>query len=440
MKEQLLLGVSRANITPEVGGHLYGYSPNVISKSVHDKLTATAFYFESGKTKVLILSVTLCTIKTELSNEITTLIEERYNIPKQNCILHCTHTHSAPNLTGAVGWGDVDKKYYNEIFLPNLVQAIGEAIKSPVAVKMGVASGDSFIGINRRELCLDNQIILGQNPWGPFDPKMTVISFANLDGKVIANIIHYGMHGTCAGINTEISRDWSGVMIDIVEKITGATTAFFNGAEGDVGPRLTNGRTTGKSDKVTGDITYAEQHGAVAGNDAMKIYNNITSYQSVELSILAGEVKVPLKGRITYDLAKAGYEQYKDFVVNIKATLAHYYKTQMELYENGYVDKEFRTVPQTIVRIGDVAFVSFPYELFSEIAMRIAREKKIPHTLSLSNTNGSEGYFVTEDQICRGGYEVGMFQTAYIQPYADNADWHLVNETLKNLDKLNKGE
>ena len=85
--------------------------------------------------------------------------------------------------------------------------------------------------------------------------------------------------------------------------------------------------------------------------------------------------------------------------------------------------------------------MSFPYELFSEIALRIARERRVPYTLSLSNTNGSEGYFVTEDQICRGGYEIDMFKTGYHQPYANNADWHLVSETLKNLDKLNeKGE
>ncbi len=87
-----------------------------------------------------------------------------------------------------------------------------------------------------------------------------------------------------------------------------------------------------------------------------------------------------------------------------------------------------------------VSYISFPYEIFSEIAMRIAYEKKIPHTLSLSNTNGCEGYFVTEDQICRGGYEIDMFKTGYIQPYADNADWYMVKQTLENLDKLNKGE
>ena len=70
--------------------------------------------------------------------------------------------------------------------------------------------------------------------------------------------------------------------------------------------------------------------------------------------------------------------------------------------------------------------------------MRIARHAPLPHVLSLSNTNGAENYFVTEDAICRGGYEVEMFKLGYCQPYANNADWHMVTETLKNLNKLTK--
>ena len=85
-----------------------------------------------------------------------------------------------------------------------------------------------------------------------------------------------------------------------------------------------------------------------------------------------------------------------------------------------------------------MAFVSFPYELFSEVGMRVARASGLPHVLSLSNTNGSEGYFVTEDQICRGGYEVDMFKHGYLQPYADNADWHMMRGSLKNINQMIK--
>jgi hypothetical protein len=56
--------------------------------------------------------------------------------------------------------------------------------------------------------------------------------------------------------------------------------------------------------------------------------------------------------------------------------------------------------------------------------------------LCLSNTNGSEGYFATESEICRGGYEIKMSRSSNIQNFTDDADWYAVTETLKNLKSL----
>ena len=431
MAATLKLGVSRRIITPKVGCRLYGYTPDTYSESVHDDLTATVFYFVKDDTKALMISATVGSVTGDCCDEIFGIAQNKYQIPKDHCIMHATHTHSGPTLESQVGWGDFDREYYEEIFRPSVLEAIDEAVNNPIAVKMGIASGESLIGINRRELNADNKVILGQNPWGPFDPKMTVISFCDLDGKTVANIVHYGMHGTCAGKNHEISRDWSGVMIDVLEGESGAITAFFNGPEGDVGPRLTNGKTVGG-----GDITYAERHGALAAADAVRIYRSLKIYSEADLSVTSNTLNVPLDKRVSLEVAKEEYEKYKGNTVNIKGAKANYYKKQIELYETGFEDALSRPIAQTIIRIGGLAFVSFPYELFSEIGMRIAKDSQIPYTLSLSISNGSLGYFVTEDQICRGGYEVEMFKTGDIQPYADNADLYLVKQTLENLKKL----
>ena len=80
---------------------------------------------------------------------------------------------------------------------------------------------------------------------------MTLISIRNCESKEgILNLIHYGCHGTSVGDNSEITRDWSGIMIDRVEQETGVLTAFWNGAIGDVGPRITNGKTKAKGDII----------------------------------------------------------------------------------------------------------------------------------------------------------------------------------------------
>ncbi len=426
--EKLFLGVSRAVITPKIGARLAGYSTDNVSAAVNDDLTATVFYFKQGDTKALLISATLRSIRKDVSDTLFQETEKLYGIPADACMLCATHTHSGPIMSDSVGWGDLDTEYRDEIFFPRVFKAIDEAVNRAITVKMGIGIGESLVGVNRRELTAENKIILGQNPWGPFDPKMTVIAFKDEEGNPVANIIHYGAHGTAAGMNTEISRDWHGVMMDVLEAESGAVTAFFQGAEGDAGPRLTNGRTTGG-----GDISYAMRLGAAAGQDAVRIYKTVRSYYTPKLSAKKCSVRIPFGKRVPLEFAQKEYELYKDFDFNIRGRKAAFYKTVIDSYKADYKEPESYEFAQSVLKLGEIAFIGFPYEIFSEIALRIANEIKDGIALSLTNTNGTLGYFATETELCRGGYEIEMFRTAHLQPFVDNADWYLITETLKNL-------
>ena len=430
--EKLYLGVAREIITPPLGAQLFGYNFSTFAESVHDDLTATAFYFAYGEEKSLLITATVCSINNEITNTILDQISKDTSVPKSNIILCATHTHSGPNVMGMVGWGDVDTTYCETIFIPKILKAVKDAVSSVQPITVSVASGNSNVGINRRELKMKNNAIdFGQNPWGTYNPKMTIISFANGDKKV-ANLIHYGAHGTAAGCNKEITRDWSGLMIDAIEKESGAITAFINGPEGDVGPRISNGWTTG-------DITYVEELGEVASKDAMRIYKTLGESKDVSMSAFSTLVQIPYLPRISLEEAMQGAKEYAGHTVNLKGQRCHYYNRVIQSYENGYKEEPSFDYYQTAIMIGPVSIVSCPFELFSEIAMRADRELKNTKLLMLSNANGEEGYMVTEDQICRGGYEVAMFQTQHSQPYVPNADWYIATQTVNMLkDKENK--
>ncbi len=435
MEEKLFLGVSRRIITPAVGVPLAGYAPDWFSTAVNDDLTATVFCFEQNGKRALLASLTLLSVATPIANAIRASIEEKFGIPKEAVILHTIHNHSGPITNVSYGWGDANYEYIDSILIPALMEATEEALGNMKSVTMAITQGESLVGVNRRERTLDNTVKLGQNPWGSFDPLMTVITFEDKDKTPVANLIHYGCHGTAAGRNREISRDFAGVMIDTLEKETGAITAFFNGPEGDVGPRLTNGLTVGKIRDGLGDITYAMRLGAVAGQDAVRIYNQ-QKYRTVPtLSVTTGQTMVPLLPRIPLKEAKEKYEEFRDQTINLRGRSERHYRMLIESYSNGYEEVEGYPMEQTILRLGDLAIVTSPYELFSELGLRVKKDSPFPYTLILSNTNGSEGYYASETEICRRGYEIDMFITRYLQPPVPNADWHYVTQTLVNLKK-----
>ena len=424
----LQLGVSRKDITPAIGCNLYGYYPDLYSTEVHDPLDVTALVFTYGEQKIALISATVCLINTALTDEIRAKIELQTGISADNVILAATHTHSGPNTGGAVGWGDIDRAYCDEIFVPQILAAVEEAAQIMTPVRVGVATGESHIGINRREFKEDNGIRLGQNPWGCYNPKMTVISFRDEEEKVVANIVHYGNHGTAAGHYTAISRDWSGVMIDAMEAVTGGCTIFLNGPEGDVGPRISNGKTIG-----TDAMKYVIELGQKAAEDAIRIYRGISSCEEVDMQLQKCVIHLPLQKRIPLEEAKEGLEQYAGNTRNLKAQYAHYYQRVIDSYAEGYEDQKELVKPQWLLRFGDTVIVSSTYELFSEIGLRIQTMCDHKNVLCLSNTNGSDGYFATESQLCLGGYEVGQFLTYRCQPFAPHADWHYITETVRNV-------
>lgn len=439
MSEKIRLGVAQKDITPKLMTSLAGYNPYLKAKSITDPLSVKAFVFDDGTTEVVMLCAEVCFINT-LILKIKTLIEEKTGIPSSHILISATHTHSGPSVGSTPGWGEPDHEYCEEIFIPRILEAVVEAQQSKTPVKMGVAFGNSYIGINRREFDENLEITLGQNPWGPFNPRMTVVSFRDEQEKVVGNIVHYGVHCTCMGWFETVSRDWSGVMIDHMEEITGGITAFFNGFEGDVGPRLANGKTvTFPEETLSVAIQQTRAVGEVAAKDAARIYGEIETYTDFTMESLQEPIHLPLKERLTKEEAELRLAEIPPDKADsgLEGLQNAYYHAVLDSYEQGLPSKDFEDIELTIIRIGDVAFIGFPFEVFSQIGLLIQKYSKIPHTLPLSNANGSDGYFPTQEELCRGGYEilVGTIKPQQ-QQFSDDADIAMVRETLRIMEGL----
>lgn len=428
--EDFLAGAGRQVITPAVGARLYGYTPDVFSTTVNDDLTASAFAFARGEAKALMISVTVCLVSTALSDEIRSKTAAVTGVPAAHIILCATHTHSGPCTAGNTGWGELDRSYCDEIFIPGVLTAARTAVENLRPAVMGAGTVNSRVGINRRQFNRDNTVSLGQNPWGCYDPEMTVLSFRAKSGEPIANIIHYGAHCTASGKNTEITRDWAGVMMDRLEAESGAMTAFFNGAEGDVGPRLSNGHTVG-------GLRYAMEHGAVAAADAIEAFRRIREYREPSFACAAGEVRLPYAERIPLEQALAGLSAFEGSkTVNLAGRTFEYLTAVADAYRSGRPAEEYFSFRQALVKIGSAVFIPFPFEFFSEIALRLRQYSPFAHTLCLGCANGNNGYLPSRNELCRGGYEIEMFRTSGAQTLTDDADDHIIAENLRIMEAL----
>ena len=424
------IGFARKDITPAVGGHLYGYHDKIFSTGINDRLFTTAVCFADDTLKILFISCDVCLIQNALSDRIRRLLAEQENLAFDNIFLHATHTHTGPNTAGEIGWGELDTAYCETVFIPQILSAAQQACNSLVCARMGVGTAESRVGINRRQLCTDGRVELGQNPWGTFDPTMTVLSFVNSENKNILNLIHYGAHNTACGTDTLISRDWCGVMVDRLAHESGAVTLYCNGCEGDTGPRLANGQTVGNTQ-------YAMELGGLAGMDAVRAWKNIKTYTEPTLRVRSVCAHIPLQPRIPLQQAKDGYEAFKHYEVNLERQTANFYKNVITSYEEGITESKETDISITLVQLGNTVFVPFAFEMFTEISLRLQAAHPQKNVLCMSNTNGNNSYFPSADQIIRGGYEVQMFKTGNgVQSPVDNADNYLVRAIAEKMEEL----
>lgn len=434
MENLFRAGAAREITTPPVGTLLYGYTPDLKSEFVHDDLSVTALAVSQNDMTALLITCEIGDIQTELCVSTAEKIAEHCGIPVKNILISSTHTHTAPNLSGTVGWGELDMEYYNGIFLPALLRACANALGNLAPAEISVGTTHSDVGINRRQHYPDGVIGLGQNPHACYDPNMTVVSIRNSETKKgILNLIHYGCHGTSAGLAKGIGRDWSGIMIDRLEAETETLTAFWNGAIGDVGPRLTNGETTG-------NLKYTEELGGVAASDAVRAYNARGGYHTGKLEIFSDTVHLPYQKMPSLDEVNGILSGYKEpeKLINIDRLRYEHYKETAEFLSQGGVSPEEFTFPQTLVSLGDVLFIPFPFEMFSEIVMRLREYSPYPYTLSLSCTNGYNLYLPSEDQLCRGGYEVDCFKFGHLYLLENNTDQTVIAENLRILKENGK--
>ena len=70
------------------------------------------------------------------------------------------------------------------------------------------------------------------------------------------------------------------------------------------------------------------------------------------------------------------------------------------------------------------------------IGLAVKEGSPFPHTLSLALTNGTYAYFVTEEEMPYGGYEVDMFLLGNVQRFAPHIDRTLADLTLAHLDTM----
>ena len=235
------------------------------------------------------------------------------------------------------------------------------------------------------------------NPDGPADRRIGLLRLDTAEGKPIALIANYAIHGTVlSGANLQISGDAPGVVSEYVEKAIGAPVLFVNGAAGNMAPIYTV-----YPDFKSGHLS---QFRVLLGDKIIAANRSISTTAAVTLTPGSLDVETPRKPGMTWPGELASYTR--------------------ETSAGAAVVR----IPVRFLKINhDIAIWSAPLELFCEIAMEVRNRSPFAYTFYFGYTNGWLAYMPTAAEIQHGGYE------PRVSPFAAQGEADLTDAVSSHL-------
>jgi hypothetical protein len=389
-------------------------------------------------------------IPREVVAEAKARIRERTGLAAESVLISATHAHSCP-AAAAVFQSDPDV-HYRQFLAIRLADAVEQAIKNlaPARIGWGVGKDDRQVH-NRRwkmkpgtippdpfgrttDRVKMNPPVASPNliePAGPIDPDVSVVAVQSSEGRPLAILTNYALHYVGGVGANHASADYFGAFAARVETLLDAegfqppfVAIMSNGTSGDInnvdfrlpGPRRTS-------------YEQINQVAADLAQEAVRVARSVAYNEHPRLDARAEDLMLGVRLPDAEDIARAQ--------ALLKETQGPDLKTTEQIYarETLRLSKYPPQVPVTIqaLRVGSLAIVAIPCEVFAEIGLDIKARSPQRPTFIIELANGYNGYLPTKAQHALGGYETWRARSSYLEVEAAGKITEKALELLRAL-------
>ena len=439
----LKVGYSRLDITPKysvpLGG--YGNTSQRMSNGYQTYLYTTCIAYSDGEDTILVFQNDLSSAGSYWCKGIKEAIADQYDIPVERIMISGTHTHSAPDMAS----GEPSITQYRQDLQKVMVKAAGEALEDmkPCA---GIYHGTAEVeGLNfvRHYTTTDPNVIKGDN-LNTLDPNPVTGHLSEPDNIMQAVridreggdslvLINWQSHPHRGGgsKNYNITADIVGIMRDYVEKnVENVLFAYYTGASGNLNPK-----SYIEELNITKD--YREQ-GDALGKYAVEILGGeLTRLEGTNVQITGqfytGEVNHTEDHMV--NVARIVQEEWqKNNNFSESCALANSYGMNSPYHANAIIGRASMgktvDVEMYAFSVGDLSFVTAPYEMFDKQGVTIKEGSPFGATFVITCANDAIGYIPD-----RQGFEINCYE-ANNGPFRPGMGETLADEYVKMLESL----
>lgn len=484
----LHIGWAEADLTPEERVVIAGQFHVRVSEGVRDPVIATVLAMEShmdaaAPSQVIMISCDLISITDDIRDGVRELI--RKELPEVNpeaILLYATHTHTAPyhyatkrfgseGTSIAASWGvELPGVMSGEAYVHFAARRIADAVKEAWAGREtgGIAYGlgHAVVGRNRLMVYRNGRAVLYGGTGTPDfshvegyeDPSVNLLATYRSDGSLSGLIINIASPAQAEGGARRVSADfWHEGREELRRRLgDGVFISPQVSSAGDHAPRpQVAWRAERRMARLEGHDWRQELANRIADavDQVLPViaevvdWNPVLTHHSEQVDLPRrlldeSDVEEALRAsaphRARYEALKTHYdaipmeEREPRWYEEISMAFRHAGRGDLVAarFEEQQVNPDL-TVELHAVRLGDVGFVSNPFELYLDYGMRIKARSPAMQTFVVQLA-GSGTYVPTARSIIGGGYGAVPASTEVgVEGGEKLVDWSV--DTLRRL-------
>jgi hypothetical protein len=439
---------NKIKITPKnyIGMPMAGYTrPDPCLGKLDDIFAYGILLETSNKDKsnkfLLLISLDLLKVPISIANYIKTKIKSIFKfLNPEQILIHCTHTHSAPDLTGefqfpggmfnaikGIMFGMNRNDNYVVFMVDKIVKMVQRLFDKLIPCEMAWKKipYNPDIVINRR------------HPSRRSIPELGVIAFRRVDNnEMIGLIINYACHPTTLpGENNKMSAEYPGRIVAKINELTNNTieVAYFNGPSADLNPITTCGtnyndlESAGKEGRKkmydqSGTYDDTIRVGTIIAQEALRLAQSINKeeyYQDLEFFAKLRHYWIPFKDykyfKPTWTQNKLSFLIKKYLILPVTKVLSENANFPAFIIKRKPIRIHCYSVIQYIklklksnTREKNLSILTVPGELFEDLGKSLFYKSptRKDNTFIYQNANDWIAYlFSPKEYIEYGGYE-----------------------------------
>lgn len=434
----LQVGFGREKIMPEGSVPLAGYADTSkrMSTGSRDYLYITCIAFTEGEETVLMVTQDLYKSEEGWADQARALINNATGIPVEKIMICSTRNHAGPDLTSE----NTAIAAYKTLYFNAAVAAAKAALDDRSAATLhSTSTKTEKLNYPRHYKLSDGSY--GSESFGDFK-RNTILGYANeIDTTMLLVkadrqgdkqdilIMNWQVYPCVFGTDTDtdLSADFIGFARTEVENQTGMLCAYFTGAMGDIKPdSMISADKHGLSDVEYAHAVAQYAINALPGLTAVECKGLSSAQVEFSYDVNHDDAELVPQAKEVLELAKTS--------ATAAEAKAKELGMQSVLHAQHIVGRQLRPMTEkmelNVVKVGGMAFVAAPYEMFSQSGVYIRENSPFDVTVICSCANENQGCFATKEAYDYNSYE--SFTNYYARGCAEAAAEELV-KMLKDL-------